>query len=91
MCDAPDRARGDAGEIGLRLLPVSNRLFVGEDEVRGSESLRNARPGYHCFVHRSRIPLREVVFEASAPHTMALFENMDMSQSGGCEEGYCGL
>jgi hypothetical protein len=42
-------------------------------------------------VHRSRTPLRDVRFEASHPQTLDLFGEADMSASGGCEEGYCGL
>jgi hypothetical protein len=55
------------------------------------ERMRHARPGYECYVHRSRTPLRTVQFEANAPTKLSLFGDTDMSQSGGCEEGYCGL
>jgi hypothetical protein len=53
--------------------------------------MRDARPGYQCYVHRSRTPLRTVAFEASNAHTLDLFGSIDTSLSGGCEEGYCGL
>jgi hypothetical protein len=57
------------------------------------ERMRHARPGYECFVHRSRVPLRKAYFEAADPNVidLGLFAGVDMSASGGCEEGYCGL
>jgi hypothetical protein len=55
------------------------------------ERMRDVRPGFKCYVHRSRTPLRTVVFEASNPQTLDLFDSLDTSASGGCEEGYCGL
>jgi hypothetical protein len=55
------------------------------------ERMRDARPGYQCYVHRSRTPLWTVAFEASNAHTLDLFGSIDTSLSGGCEEGYCGL
>lgn len=62
-----------------------------EQACEYDERMRDARPGYKLYVHRSRTPLRDVVFEASDVRTLALFDDVDMSQSGGCEEGYCGL
>jgi hypothetical protein len=55
------------------------------------ERMRDARPGFKCYVHRSRMPLRAVAFQASHPQTLDLFGETDISVSGGCEEGYCGL
>jgi hypothetical protein len=57
------------------------------------ERMRHARPGHECFVHRSRVPLREAYFEGADPSVidLGLFDGVDMSQSGGCDEGYCGL
>lgn len=55
------------------------------------ERMRDARPGYKCYVHRSRTPLRSVVFEALTAMTLELFDAINTSLSGGCEEGYCGL
>jgi hypothetical protein len=62
-----------------------------EQACQYDERMRDVRPGYKLYVHRSRIPLRDVVFEANDVRTLALFDDVDMSQSGGCEEGYCGL
>jgi len=55
------------------------------------ERMRDVRPGYKLYVHRSRTALRDVIFQGNDVHTLALFEDFDMSLSGGCEEGYCGL
>jgi hypothetical protein len=57
------------------------------------ERMRHARPGYACFVHRQRIPLRDVYFYDADPKVLdlGLFQGQDMSETGGCDDGYCGL
>lgn len=57
------------------------------------EWVRDKRPGYLCFVHDSRRPLKDVVPEivADEDQQFTLFPlTLDTSGSGGCEEGYCG-
>lgn len=54
--------------------------------------VRDQRPGYKCYVHRSRRPLEDVVSELVAANDLqtGLFPiDLDTAASGGCEEGYC--
>ena len=64
-----------------------------EAACRYDERARHWRPGYELFVHRQRVPLREAYLEGSDSQVLdlGLFQGADTSQSGGCEEGYCGL
>ena len=62
--------------------------------VAYDEWVREQRPGYKCYVHRSRRPLKDAVLDlvAAADAQVGLFPiELDTSASGGCEEGYCGV
>lgn len=60
--------------------------------VEYDEWVRDQRPGYKCYLHRSRRPLAIVVSELAnvAEQQTGLFPiDLSTAESGGCEEGYC--
>lgn len=76
----------------IEMYRTQHELF--QKAVAYDEWARDQRPGYKCYVHRSRRPLKDVVpqLAAAADAQVGLFPiDMDTSASGGCEEGYCGV
>lgn len=64
-----------------------------EEACLYDEWVRDKRPGYNCFVHSSRTPLREIEFRAGNPKflDLGLFATAETMEGSGCEDGYCGF